>query len=68
MQVWQAEVRRPRKLTRLAYFNDGQQRLMAFWERIRGRKWYALRIDTGDTVAPSDTVACEALRLVRKVS
>jgi hypothetical protein len=66
-EVWLAKVRRPRKLARITYCDSRKDAMLAFWAGIKGKRWSTLRND-GSVEAPDGTVACEAIRLVRKVS
>lgn len=65
-EVWLAMVRRPRKLVRISSCDSRKATLLAFWEQIKGKRWHDL-LTEGSMPAPDDTVACEAIRLVKKL-
>lgn len=68
-EVWEAQVRRPRKISALTPWTGDPQIIRAFWKQIRGQQWYRLHpLRVNAVPAPKDTVACEAIRLVRKVA
>jgi hypothetical protein len=65
-QAWLAQVKRPRRLTVLVDVNDGVRYLLAFWKQIAGKRWFALETRANHVEAPEYTVACEAIRLVKR--
>jgi hypothetical protein len=66
-ETWEAQAKRPRKINRLSYYENGKQTLVAFWKSIEGKRWSALSSTHKGQLAPQGTVACEAIRLVRRV-
>lgn len=67
-EIWEAKVRRPRKISKLGYWPGGLSALL-FWPSIQGKRWHSLDNSyLGPADAPPDTVACDAIKLVKKVS
>lgn len=70
LEVWEADVRKPRHLSRIL----GLSRLpgfLRFWQTLQDKKqWWRLPTQVNDVwvgIAPPGTVACEAIRLVKKL-
>jgi hypothetical protein len=70
MQVWQAEAQRPRKINRVGSVGASATRrtFARFWRAVAGMQWWHLGGGYGGQRAPESTVACDAVRLVKRVS
>lgn len=70
-EVWEALVRRPRKINRLANASSSATKggtLIEFWRGIAGRRWSRLQVTWEQWRAPDGTVACDAIKLIRRVT
>ncbi len=69
-EIWEAEVREPRRLNRILRLGRVSS-FLAFWGLLRDKQyWSRLPLDLDSLCpvdTPSGTVACEAIRLVRKI-
>jgi hypothetical protein len=66
--VWNVKVKHPRLINMLGDWQLGRPALR-FWTAVRGKQWYRLHRTVLTVLGtPPNTVACEAIKLVKKVA